>query len=76
MLELIIAFGTLFIALFMIILFYASLFACMLMLFIFSLSLGKFGAIILWVGITLAILIYGIYKDHKKMIAWIKGLGK
>ena len=76
-LELIIAFGALLIALFMVIVFYATMFACLTVVFILSLSiLGNTGCIILWSGIILCLLGYGIYKDHKKMIAWIKGLGK
>lgn len=76
-LELIMAFGIVIVALFVVILLYAAMFAFLTMIFILSFSLlGNIGCIILWSCVVLCLLGYGIYKDHKKIIAWIKGLRK
>jgi hypothetical protein len=76
-LKLILAFGVVIALIFIVIIFYATIFGCMTMVLILSLGiLGKTGFIILWSVIALYLLGYGIYKDHNKMIAWIKGLRK
>jgi hypothetical protein len=66
-LEIVAAFGLLFLALFIVFVFYAFLFAALFLVMISSLALlGKVGCICLWIFLLSCLLGWNIYKRYAK----------